>query len=65
MTRKCNSCGFENQDDYDYCAKCGVPLVGGVKPKQFYVYRAQPRVNKRKILVSYEKTSYFNLQYMK
>ena len=53
MTRKCNNCGFENQDDYDYCAKCGIPLVEGAKPKQFYVYRAQPRVNKRNLLISY------------
>lgn len=54
MTRKCNNCGFENQDDYDYCAKCGIPLVEGMKPKQFYVYKAQPpKINKRNLLISY------------
>lgn len=54
MMRKCNKCGFENQDYYDYCAKCGNPLVEGVQPKQFYVYKAQqPRINKRNLLLSY------------
>ncbi len=54
MTRKCNNCGFENQDDYDYCAKCGIPLVEGMQPKQFYVYKAQPpKINKRNLLISY------------
>ena len=54
MTRKCNNCGFENQDDYDYCAKCGNPLIEGVQPKQFYVYKAQPpKINKRNLLISY------------
>lgn len=54
MTRKCNNCGFENQDDYDYCAKCGIPLVEGVQAKQFYVYKAQsPKINKRNLLISY------------
>ena len=54
MTRKCNNCGFENQDEYDYCAKCGIPLVEGVQPKQFYVYHAQqPKINKRNLLISY------------
>ena len=54
MTRKCNNCGFENQDDYDYCAKCGTPLVEGVQPKQFYVYRAQePTINRKNLFLSY------------
>lgn len=54
MTRKCNNCGFENQDDYDYCAKCGIPLVEGLERKQFYVYRVQePKINKRNLLISY------------
>ena len=54
MTIKCNNCGFENQDDYDYCAKCGIPLVEGMKPRQFYVYKAQePKLNKRNILITY------------
>lgn len=54
MTRKCNNCGFENQDDYDYCAKCGIPLVEGAQPKQFYVYRSEaPKINKRNLLITY------------
>lgn len=54
MTRKCEHCGFENRDEYDYCAKCGNPLVEGLRPKQFYVYRSQqPRINKRNLFLSY------------
>ena len=54
MTRICNNCGFENQDDYDYCAKCGTPLVEGLKPKQVYVYNSQMQQdNKKAILAAY------------
>ena len=54
MTRICNRCGFENQDDYDYCAKCGNPLIEGARPKQVYVYRREaPQVNKKAIILSY------------
>ena len=54
MTRICNKCGFENQDDYDYCAKCGNPLVEGAKPKQFYVYQRQDyQINKKAMLLAY------------
>ena len=54
MTRKCDNCGFENQDDYDFCAKCGTPLVEGLQPAQVRVYKAQmPEINKRNLLLSY------------
>ena len=54
MTRICKNCSFENQDDYDYCAKCGTPLVEGVQPRQFYVYRQEmPQINKKAIIVAY------------
>jgi len=54
MTRICNNCGFENQDDYDYCAKCGTPLVEGLKQKNVFVYRPQDvRINKKALAVSY------------
>ena len=54
MVRNCNNCGFVNQDDYDYCAKCGTPLVEGLRPKQVYVLNAQqPQVNKKAIIISY------------
>ena len=54
MTRICSNCEFENQDDYDYCAKCGTPLVEGLKPKQIYVYRAnEPQINKKAVIISY------------
>lgn len=54
MTRICKNCGFQNQDDYDYCAKCGTPLVEGLKPKQVFVYRQEDiKINKTAILITY------------
>ena len=54
MTRICNNCGFENQDYYDYCAKCGTPLVEGLRPKQVYVYNSQmPQINKKALIIAY------------
>lgn len=54
MTRICNNCGYENQDDYDYCAKCGTPLVEGLKPKQVFVYRPQDvQINRKALIISY------------
>lgn len=54
MTRICKKCGFENQEDYDFCAKCGTPLVEGLKQKQIYVYTGQqPEINKKAVLISY------------
>ena len=41
MTRICSNCEFENQDDYDFCAKCGTPLVD------------PPQLNKKAIIISY------------
>lgn len=56
MVRLCENCGFENQDDYDYCAKCGTPLIEGAKPKQIYVYRSSdnlPALNYKAVAISY------------
>lgn len=56
MVRLCNNCGFENQDDYDFCAKCGTPLVEGARPKQIYVYKSSnnlPELNYRAVIISY------------
>jgi RNA polymerase subunit RPABC4/transcription elongation factor Spt4 len=54
MTRLCEKCGFVNQDDYDFCAKCGNPLVEGLKPKQVYIYKPeQLQINKRALVVAY------------
>ena len=53
MTRICPKCNFENQDDYDFCAKCGTPLIEGVQPANFIVYNAQPRLNMKVLLISY------------
>lgn len=54
MTRICKNCDFVNQDDYDYCAKCGTPLVEGIKPKQIYVYKSdQLQINKKALITAY------------
>ena len=54
MTRPCEKCGFVNQDDYDFCAKCGNPLVEGLRPQQVYVYRAeQLQINKKALIAAY------------
>lgn len=54
MTRQCERCGFINQDDYDFCAKCGNPLVEGVQPKNFMVVRPEDiKINKKAIAISY------------
>jgi uncharacterized membrane protein YvbJ len=54
MTRTCENCGFVNQDDYDFCAKCGTPLVEGLQPRNVYVYRAdQLQVNKKALAAAY------------
>ncbi len=54
MTRICSNCEYENQDEYDYCAKCGTPLVEGLKPKQVLVYRPQEvQINKKVLILSY------------
>ncbi len=53
MTRICSKCKYENQDDYDYCAKCGTPLVEGLQPRNIRIINADPQVNKKAILISY------------
>lgn len=54
MTRICKNCNFENQDDYDFCAKCGIPLVEGLKPPRIYVYENQlPQINKKALIAAY------------
>ena len=54
MTRICKNCEFQNQDDYYFCAKCGTPLVEGVKPNNVIVLRTEDLpVNKKAILISY------------
>lgn len=62
MTRICKNCNFENQDEYDFCAKCGTPLVEGVSPKQFYVYKSQqlPPLNKKALIAAYIMTIFLS-----
>ncbi len=61
MTRICKNCKFENQDSYDFCAKCGTPLVEGLKPNTVFVYRnAEPAINKKFLIISYLITIIFS-----
>ena len=61
MVRNCENCGFVNQDDYDYCAKCGTPLVEGLKPKQVFVYRhQQPQINRKALIAAYIATIFLS-----
>ncbi|WP_458454330.1 zinc ribbon domain-containing protein [Methanobrevibacter sp.] len=54
MTRQCEKCGFVNQDDYDFCAKCGNPLIEGVQPKNFVVLKPEDyKINTKAIIISY------------
>lgn len=54
MTRQCEKCGFVNQDDYDFCAKCGTPLIEGVQPKNFIVIKPEDvRINRKAVILSY------------
>lgn len=54
MTRICKNCEFINQDEYDFCAKCGTPLVEGLKPKQVYVYNGvEPQLNMKALIIAY------------
>lgn len=53
MTRICSNCEYINQDDYDFCAKCGNPLVEGVEPNNFVLYQPQPQLNTKAIIISY------------
>ena len=60
MTRICKNCNFENQDSYDFCAKCGKPLVEDVQLKQFYVYDSEPDVHSGALILSYIVTIFFS-----
>ena len=54
MTRQCEKCGFVNQDEYDFCAKCGNPLIEGVQPKNFIVFRPEDvEINQKAVILSY------------
>ena len=60
MVRICKNCGFENQDSYDFCAKCGTPLVEGLQPNTFFVYRnVEQGISRKFIIISYIITIFF------
>ncbi|MDO5824334.1 zinc ribbon domain-containing protein [Methanobrevibacter sp.] len=61
MTRLCKNCGFENQDEYDFCAKCGTALVEGLEPRQIYVCAPQElEVNKKALIAAYITTIFLS-----
>lgn len=61
MVRICKNCGFENQDSYDFCAKCGTPLVEGLQPNTFFVYRNMEHgISRKFIIISYIITIFFS-----
>lgn len=62
MTRICENCQFENQDDYDYCAKCGTPLVEGLPKRQFFVYHSDELETpiKKLVILTYVATIFFS-----
>ena len=61
MVRICKNCGFENQDSYDFCAKCGTPLVEGLEPNTFFVYRnVEQGISRKFIIISYIITIFFS-----
>ena len=61
MVRICKNCGFENQDSYDFSAKCGTPLVEGLQPNTFFVYRnVEHGISRKFIIISYIITIFFS-----
>lgn len=54
MTRECEECGFINQDDYDFCAKCGNPLIPGARRQTVYIARPEDiQINKKAVAAAY------------
>lgn len=49
MVRICNNCGYENKDEYDFCAKCGTPLADDVIAPQMRM--GLPESTKRKLII--------------
>ena len=61
MVRICKNCGFENQDSYDFCAKCGTPLVEGLQPNTFFVYRnVEQGISRKFVIISDIITIFFS-----
>ena len=54
MSRICENCGFQNKDEYDYCAKCGTPLIEELEAKNFIVIKQENyKISTRAIILSY------------
>lgn len=54
MTRVCPKCGYENSDDFNFCAKCGTPLVENPQmPPQMGVTVVTKAMKRKLIIISY------------
>ena len=54
MTRTCPKCGYENNDEFNFCAKCGTPLVDNPQiPPQMGVQPLSKEMKRKLIIVSY------------
>lgn len=54
MTRVCPKCGYENSDDFNFCAKCGTPLVENPQmPPQMGVPVVTKAMKRKLIIISY------------
>ena len=51
MTRICTKCGYENDDSFNFCAKCGTSLIEGVETPQFDVVMPLSGRQKRNIII--------------
>ena len=51
MTRICTKCGYENDDSFNFCAKCGTSLIEGVETPQFNVVMPLSGRQKRNIII--------------
>lgn len=52
MVRFCRNCGYENKDEYDFCAKCGTQLVDNVNPPEIDL-ELEESAKKKVIAISY------------
>lgn len=52
MVRICKNCGYENKDEYNFCAKCGTQLVENVVTPQMAL-ELQESTKKKLIIISY------------
>lgn len=60
MVRICNNCGYENKNEYNFCAKCGTQLTDDIDYTQIGLPILSPKVKKHLIIISYIITIIFS-----